>query len=291
MFVDFFFVLQGYYIIKSNDNMDYDPWEYFKGRVMRFFPIVFFVVIAYIIWNILCGNWDRVGGDFFNLTFSSQLVIPELVNGNCNMLWFLSASMIAGTVMVWIAAHCNKNSYIVFTIVSLVLYSDLLSKFGSLDVWWQRGFICQSGIIRAFAGVMLGMFLRQLSIKLYDKEMGQIAIWISRILVIAIIICTVIFICVKHHSVYDLYVIIWLSIIILILNLPSNVIQIKFTNLLDRLCLPMYVLQIPLLTVVSKLTQAKYIGAMLIVIADILLSTLWIYFPWKKIINYVIRKG
>lgn len=115
IYVEFFFILQGFYI--ENFLRHYDKemvvQNYVVTRIKKFFPIVAFqaVVLLCIEWLFFCETKVdyalKVVGTLYQLSFIS--IIPYKIIMNNGTLWFLSAYIIAGGMLLAVIKNNALN--------------------------------------------------------------------------------------------------------------------------------------------------------------------------------------
>ena len=185
IFVDFFFILQGYYLIDTvlNKNIDCEEVDisiyYLKKQLKKYVPIVFVFssilmeneVFMIILKGGLFQQIVKVGREFLvQISFLGQ-IFPLNCLGNAGHLWFLSASLLSGIIVVEFVIKksfkCKEKTrmFILEIIISVLCYNYILNFRGHMDLWHTLVFegSVQGGIVRSLAGIVLGVALRGIS--------------------------------------------------------------------------------------------------------------------------------
>ena len=235
IYVDFFFILQGFYLIKNADyKVEIDAFEYFKKRIKRFFPCVLVAGFVMLIFSIL-----EMGGGLVNicecllqyvvqLSFLSQMM-PFSYLGMGGILWFLSASIFAGTLAIVIISVTRAKTPIVTLFLGASLYNMIISNNGNTDLWHGTilGGASIGGIPRALAGIMIGISVRYLSDKINHLILRRWVVTAARFVGLILVVLTILLVVYNPHTLYDAFQISIFSILLLMGNYPANIIKCK----------------------------------------------------------------
>lgn len=285
IFVDFFFMLQGYFLIgnqvKQAGAASDAAWRYLRNRMRRFFPgvLVSALLMLAVFAPTIIGFRDvvkRAIAFFYQVTFLSQLM-PDTMLEYGGILWFLSASLVAGTLFVFLYGLLKDNLYPVCVWVWAPAYHMIFQISGSMDVW--RGSfhgVILAGTVRAAAGVALGMTLRQLSNYLCTQRFRRWVIHLSRACVPVIVACILWLVVELPHTMADLKNLTGFAALLLILTYPENIFHCRLADFLDRLCMPLYLFQVSSICLVNYLvTPRNQWGCMIAYALDLLIGIVW----------------
>lgn len=285
IFVDFFFVLQGFYLIKqwgTEQNAYEVAFSYILSRLRRFFPGVFFSAVLMLLLQMFsCSNGKHlvnlVIAFLAQISFVSQL-FSFLQLGAGGIFWFLSASVIVGTILVFICTLLGKKFIIIAPFFVAIFYNDIYQSFGNMDVWWQLvlGETVKVSLERAAAGIMLGIVVRYISLYIKQICFRQHILVMLKIVTVILSIIPILFAVITPYSVADFYLVVLFALIMLLADNLFDGIDCEFTNYLDELCMPMYIFQVLSFMIVSKFCSPNYISALIVLLIDYILSALWV---------------
>lgn len=169
--VEFFFILSGYLFAKSYEKYSMESGEqsttlaFFKSKLKRLYPhylYSFFVYFMIFNFAILDVNFKRIGKNFLNsiweILAAPMTGIGDFVYNGAT--WYISASLI-----VFLVFHrcmkINKDIFIklIIPIMICLIYGYLYQEIGWLGSWKTYNFLFRNGLVRAFAGIGLGVLL------------------------------------------------------------------------------------------------------------------------------------
>lgn len=169
-YVDFFFILQGFYIedVLKHLNCEHAEREYAVSRIKKFFPIVAAQALILLMIEVLffCESIKDIAlsgiGTLYQVSFASVLLGKNLLNNGT--MWFLSAYVIGGVLIVFVIRRDAKGYRILAPLISAMIYNYIIHTYGNIDAWWGIGFArcLQYALPRAIAGISLGYFARRL---------------------------------------------------------------------------------------------------------------------------------
>lgn len=285
IFVDFFFILQGYYLIKNvgggtTENAYDAAIKYFCSRISRFFPTVLLSASLMLLLQIVGTNGIKniviLGSQFlWQISFVSQL-FSWISLGAGGLLWFLSVSVLVGTIVVLLCACFGKKVVIAAMFGCGYLYSRIYAEAGNLDIWWTE--VVKAGIndcmVRALAGIMLGIVAKEVFefLRKYDYRK-----WVTLIMRLATFGATAfaLFSTVyKPHTDLDFYLVLMFAAIIVFANLSFPCVNNRFTDYLDKLCLPMYAFQVVCIMFVSSFAPVTSVNSVIILALDVAISAI-----------------
>lgn len=160
--VTLFFILSGYFLVQSFDSGKYaTPWQYTMNRVCRIWPYYFCAFLILLLYTQLHAGFKI--GQFLRTLCQSLPEILMLQNvglfseGINFPTWQLSTlvfgSHLLFTLLVW-------NRQMTLNFVCPVLASCLFTCLGQdVDLWGTVGYFFYVPMLRAIAGLSLGIFL------------------------------------------------------------------------------------------------------------------------------------
>ncbi len=294
--------MQGFYLTDAKwVNRESDPWDnavsYFTGRFKKFFPCVAVVASVLLVMAVVRNGFPVTLAasvepvlDFFVTIANSSQIMPGDFAGRAGVLWFLSAGLFAGGICVFLASAWGKRANFLFLLGSAAIYNYLIDTFGTLDVWWDSigSGILPLGLCRAMAGVMLGMVLRDLFNRADGVQFHRFCVCGSRIALPLIVVCCIAFSFFRivpsrcNVGMVDYGYIIAFCLLLAFASYHENVFHAKVTEYLDRLCLPVYVFQVPALRL-GLLVSEGWLGFGVGLLADFAAAALWVALPgWRK---------
>lgn len=298
LYVDFFFILQGFFLIRNWNKEDvFEASEkYLAGRLKRFFPAVLFAaVIMFVLQVVECNGLRdvcKLGLEFLlQISFISQL--PTFMSiGLGGILWFLSAGVVVGTIVLMICKSTGKKIIVLLPLIVSVLYNHIYAVQGNLDIWHISvfGACVNASLERAAAGILLGVIARYVSKKVNELEFRKWFIYFSRVCSLIAVSGTVYMVIYHPHTNADFYeVLVFALILILAENFWSGY-SCKLTDYMDKLCMPMFIFQVSCIKIVMTFLEINWGSAVLAVLLDLLLSLVWVFKLQKVKISRIIAK-
>ncbi len=288
IYVDFFFIIQGFFI--EDVVKKYDPAtaekNYILSRLRRFFPVVFVQAVILMLLEVLffCHSLKEYAvtmiGTLYQLSFVSVLLEKNLLNNGT--LWFLSAYITVGTGFVMLVKKYGKAYRYLSLLVSAMLFNYIInqSQTGGLDAWHDMALMgaVSFAVLRAFAGISLGYCLRGLyeyllTIMFFSKN------FVKNILSVCggvLVLCSILFAAVVPHTEYDYVQICIFALIMLTLNLGSRIKERKALRVIDKMILPMYVWQVVSIRIISLTGSPNFLQLGVVILLDFLISAGWI---------------
>lgn len=208
------------------------------------------------------------------LTFTSVL-FPMLSLNNWS-LWFLSASVIAGGLVVFLLCK-YKDKLIIFILPIVVFtYNSFINYYGTIDVWHNLlGDVVQIAFFRAFAGILLGV----LSCYIISRITVSIDTFIHK----ALVVISVVFICFccmyyamfHRNEYYDIYFLVLFFILIFVSNLSDFFTDKAVVKMIDNLTMPMYIFQMISINIV-RCFCGNITRIFLSLMLDLCISIMWV---------------
>lgn len=305
--VEFFFIVSGYllfkYFYEKRDNGK-GAFSYTFSRIKKLYP---YYIIAFLLIFIcimidsregIIGWIINLGGSFFELVFLhiSGLKCFRLFN---YPTWYISAMLIAGYfIYACLEQFGDKFVKAVMPILVIIIYVDFSRNSGCLDVWGGARFGVSDAVARGFAGMSIGGMCYFVVNKLiiYFSE-NKNTDWLKIPLSILEIFCFGMALFLMHGmggTQADFYVIPLLAagITLSFSQITSLSAATNKTNV-NRLCVflgklsyPMFLNQILLIYIVSRLEKLGYVQAVGIYIAALIVFS----FVFMKAIDFVCDK-
>lgn len=278
IFVDFFFIIQGYYLyfrpIKVEEPMD-EIYFYVKDRLKRFFPCVMVGVFFYSVVYVYIGysiDVTYIVGSLTELTFTSMLFPFYCMN--MGTLWFVSASIIAGATVLGLLCKFKEKILVFIPFITILIYNKLFVSFGSLDVWMQTiDGIILAGFFRAFSGILSGVLCGYISRKLKDSYIKKCR-WIIYIFTSGIT-AFCIYLASHYFHCYDLFYIILFLVFVVVANLEEFTTNNWLISRIDEIVMPMYIFQMPIILLMQKIMGNRFRTMLLTILLDIVISSVW----------------
>lgn len=163
LFVEFFFMLSGYFaakvFIEADKGNEPVIHRFILKKYLHFLPYSFLTAVAIYTWTIFSKErtFQSVMKILFMMPFEALLLQNTGINGTSYIgwLWYLSAMIIALPVVLYLIKYHNNlfRHYFVW-ILPLFIYGYLVKTIESIrpSDWFQRD-------LRALAGLMMGASL------------------------------------------------------------------------------------------------------------------------------------
>ena len=165
IFVEFFFMISGYFVTLHFNNLKFENAEkealtYTMRKLMRIYPLAIIGIVLDIINQILLSKsplseWKRVLYSLpANLLLLGRMKLSEYVFDGS--LWYLTGIMLTMPIII-IIIMLKMNSmyrYIFVWIAPIAGYSYLFLKYGNIYYWGGSNQL--NLIMRAFCGLVLG---------------------------------------------------------------------------------------------------------------------------------------
>ena len=173
LFVEFFFVLSGFFLAKNvkkysaEDN--WAPLRYVWKEIRKLWPpyIVAFIFslfvyykvngiddiesIVNIIWR---SKWEAIF-----LQLSGIDPTAPVING---VTAYIPAMLVSSLLIVYLYQHHYKITVnILCVIIPIFIYSHILNNYGNLSQWMAYEKWTTVGILRGFAGMLIGVFISE----------------------------------------------------------------------------------------------------------------------------------
>lgn len=204
---DFFFMISGYLKVKSSKKFDSShtgksTFDFVMGKIKSLYPYLLFAfVVAFGVRQFA----KYISGSFTTIKFfkDSILAINEVLilqNSGINFgsiyngpTWYISAMLIAMAVLFPILLkHKDWFVNIGSLVIAIFCYAYSEQEKGTLNTVGWNGFTSM-GIIRAVAGICLGVFLCSLVEKYQQsgivlKRKGKVLVWFAEIAMLLLLV-------------------------------------------------------------------------------------------------------
>ncbi len=183
--VEFFFITSGYFLAQkinsdAKKNIVTPSAEFLKRKIQVFYKeYVAAFIIAWLGRSIVVGDFplkmikNLVMGVFFELGLSRSYGLIFVKHYN-SPTWYISAMIIAMALLYPVARKFNRPFFTVACpVLALFLYNVIYVEKGTLGVGEDGilgGFI-MAGLVRALAGLCIGMFINECCCRLKEKGM------------------------------------------------------------------------------------------------------------------------
>ena len=293
-----FFILSGFFMVKSFDSGKYrgNSYEYTKARFFRIFP---YYIAALIMYLLILFIQNR-GGDLYYFVSKLKNIIPEIfllqntgffITGGINYpLWQMSVLFIASFILFGLLSF-NRNLTLTVICPLLTLtgfaYWENLYNSHEIQRWGMEFGFIYVPLIRGAAAISLGMFSYEI--------ITNIVTWIKK----------------RNLNPMYMYILLTLSIfyyylnnnnslafwgfagIVIVCLSPNGLINFifnrKYFSICEKLSLSVYFNHAILLQIVGRdvLTRATHKNLAIFVYCIIILFA---SFFVLKIVDYIVRK-
>lgn len=290
IFVDFFFILQGFYLLRNTtDDVDSNKWlNFVKNNIGKFFPCVLCMAVLLFALQVVNDHSVRnieklIVQGFFQISFTAQMM-PFMFLGAGGILWFLSARFFAGLIALLVKVQFKDKAIPIAFVLSVILYNNIIITHGNLDIWHDFAFgnSVFAGCQRALAGVLFGGVISAISQIVNAINFRKWVILAGRILTLITVLSVIVYTIFVSHTRYDSCAIVAFGILLILVNRKENQICSKITDEIDMFCIPMYIFQVCSIMIISHFVKAPcWQGAILTLLIDTALSIIWNKFENK----------
>lgn len=168
--VDFFFIISGLFIYKSNcKQKPLSTFDYTWKKVKRFYPKL---VLGCILITLLQPTWLHHIGSLEEIATEWQNVINELCfvmnigvfgGGKNPPVWYLSSLIFGGAFLYSFLTYNRRLSLRLFFPIVLMILTYIFSNGNNVDLWGVEGWFYRPllrGVAGMGIGVLLGHFLQ-----------------------------------------------------------------------------------------------------------------------------------
>jgi len=257
--IDFFFITAGFFmaatIVKNSttphiDGLGSETVLFLRKRISPIFPYVLFGFVTTLISRMLIQGSSYINsthellGTFWEISFL-RMAGFKTTNVN-NATWYLSAMFIAMFFLypivrknldLWMKALCPATA--------IMIYGYIIAEFSSLrqpSSFWCG--VAYKGLLRAFAGLMLGIGIYALCQKFKSTKFKPLFMWFFSLTEWSCYALAIIIMFRFEKNYYDCFVILLFAIGITITcsghSALSNKINFKFANTLGKFSTVLY---------------------------------------------------
>ncbi len=278
IFVEFFFLLTGYFTIshveKRKELIKDDIWypvQYTWNKFVKLFPYTTLSLL--MLWGIKLIACELKGSEILkwflflptelmlisgsgmipnNLQITEELYTPFLLNAH---LWYVCCMLFVLPLVVYLLMNLNKAKAVVLTIFPMFLYGILVMKSGTITGWHGDQYAFFFCSLRAFAGLLLGALAYYVSLWLNKPKYTDFGKVVLTIIEVASFIIVLVISHLTDLS-YDALFIVLLFVSVSISNSGvtyTTRISSEFADFLGKISLPIYCLQMPVIVVCDAL--------------------------------------
>jgi len=253
--VEFFFLVSGFLFCKkyisynknNNEEIIEDNIKITWKNIKRFFPYVLFFIIMSVLFTTFALDYDLMD---YVYAFYRALLLPTKGPEEIlpySILWYLSALIIIEFIIFpLLVKHKKKYSLYIAPIISFVLLSYLLIKYGNIISPWKKDIFVYKSLVRGYMAINFGIFLY--SICEYFKKIDYKRITKIILTIIEQFGYISVFILsnkTSAHNRFDTLILLILAVSVLISfsgnSLLNNFANNKVFYYLEKLSLPMYI--------------------------------------------------
>lgn len=276
MWTEFFFILTGAFtnIHLRNSECSYNdrtfPIKYTLKKIIRLLPFIIIGIILQIIIDVIIQRLSFKSVLKYLIWFPIQTsmlqmfgITPDNLNVEGNNipividspLWYISAIVVALPIIIIFIIKIEKKYAGASFYFAMLLSGISIMKYGILGTWRDPiGNIVYSGVLRAFGGMLLGVFASNLGKYISEKQIKKrLRSWIFVLeigLYLGCIILTI-FLGPSYNAAIFVYMFLFVTIT-LSEKTVTSVFRNKFVDFLGRLSVPMYCFHWPIATLVTS---------------------------------------
>lgn len=171
--VEFFFIVSGYLLTQKSKEHKLTALQYLVNRFKRLYPMYIIAFTTSFLFANICVEHNGMKVIVYNLLHNAdEILMLHLFGTNkaSNALynavtWYISAMFIVGYIIYWLMINHHK-SFVEFLapLSVMVIYSYFYRVYGNSIQWHiTNEFYLNTGLMRAFAGMSLGVIGYELS--------------------------------------------------------------------------------------------------------------------------------
>ena len=234
--VDFFFMLSGFYLMRTWEKKKPEAIKYVFGKYSRFFWVY---VSSILLWDIYAFK-EGVGDGLIKvlrsvpdmLCLQMTGIFPSSSNG---VVWYISAMLIVSFFLISLLNLSKKWSVnLVFPVLMLISFSTIQTLAGNIDVHTKMGGdrIIMPGLLRGFGGMILGLYIAQLTESVIIQRLTEKNKKLFVSLVELFVLSVSVILLLKHpHSQYDFIQLILFATLIVFAIVGNS----YWSKILDRI--------------------------------------------------------
>lgn len=307
--VDLFFILSGLFFgLKINTNIS--CWEFIRHKLIRFYPVMLFVLFLYLCLCILGLGKFTFYDNILNLLFLNGTGLV-LNHGNAGHFWYISALFWTTLGFFYIHKYFDKK-YVNIIIALLVyfVYSFIIhAKGGQINSHTQTFcYVLNIGMLRAIGGIGIGYFIGEWwknnseKIKKWQVSLPQTILFsITEFVCLYFIINNLMLHNLKYKNQFIFIVVFTITVCLFLAKkgLFTKLLNKDIWVKLSKYTFAMYMVHIPILHCLKRtlwkhntdFVYAHPIWNIILVLAIVILLTLFIYhFVEKPATKYLSQK-
>ena len=191
IFVEFFFVLSGFFLVQNCHSMpeQYTAWDYVGRQIKKLYPlylaaIVFTACITHFLTADSGGGLLAIWQDKWELLLAYIFGWGGTSYNNGGASAYVPALLFASLLLYELArAHRSLFLSVIGPLLIACGYSRIIFTTGNLSVWLQFDGAITQGVIRALAGMSVGILFAEV-------VRPALAGWKRRTLFVCVILCT-----------------------------------------------------------------------------------------------------
>lgn len=256
--VDSFFVMAGYFLIKT--EKDETTIEFIKRKFFLLFPWMLLYILLMWVIRATC----LVDYDFSNVVFSLTLTDTiGLSLGNSGIAWFISVYFVVTSLYYFLIKNfdLNRVKFSVFIIVYLC-YSALIHKLDGkiTGIYGIHNGVVNSGILRGLAGVGAGCILAWFFDEIQSLFRNK---WLNSVLELFLILFMLFFLLGGRSQLNSLIYVFSFSVLFSLFLLKrgviSTVLSVSKWHKLAKYSLGIYMIHPPVLRVFRLLISNDFV--------------------------------
>lgn len=285
--VEFFFITSGFLLINTCDKkrnkagISDSPWIYTKKRIARLYPmylfcfILNFVIYSRILYPSVTSKMQELLESIYELIGIQMVGLNQDIYFN-NVAWYVSALLIAGYFIYYMVLN-HRKFYIQFVcpISVILIYSFYYRIYTGMEMWGDSiGFWQHDALLRALAGMNMGIMSYQLCNKIKDIRLTAVSEYILDAAEIFSFLFIIIYTAIVHNTDNDYAIVIFMAVAVALAfghRRFNSVFNNKLINYLSGLTYAMYLNHAILISVFKRfapelnaLTIAAFFAILLI---------------------------
>lgn len=225
--VDFFFMLSGFYLMKTWEKKKPEAIRFVFGKYSRFFWVYVSSILLYDLYVFKEGLGDGLIKVLSSVPDMLCLQMTGIFTPSSNgVLWYISAMLIVSFFLISLLNLSKKWSVnLVFPVLMLIGYSAIQTLAGNLDVHtkMEGERIIMPGLIRGFGGMIIGIYIAQLTESAIIQGLTENSKKLFVSLVELVVLSVSVFLMLKHpHSSYDFIQLILFATLIIFANVGNS---------------------------------------------------------------------
>ena len=298
--VEFFFLVSGYYLckkclnyksIKSSD-LGIETFNFIFNKIKKLVPYILVLWIMGIPVSIFIDKFTPYN---FITAFSNTIFVPNfdyklyVIYG---ITWYIIAMLVVEMFLFPILIKYRKNyAYIFSYLISFLLLSYLMLKYGNISDPWRYSMFTYKGILRAFLDINIGICIYSFIDKFKHIKLTDFSKFTLTIIEIVGYLL-VFYLSSKQIYRYEFLMLIILTICLTI-TFSNEAYLVEFSNnklfyYLEKLTIPIYINQFIFIKIISYIINkfSLVIPINIIIIINILISIVFAFIT-NKIISIV----